>query len=96
MKTKNDKRNSNQIGTYGVQKIDNLREVVHTHMDKRYLKIAELAEYLGLSRWTIYDLVAARKIPFIPLSRKALRFDRIKIDKWMEKREVKAFTNGVV
>jgi len=34
-------------------------------------------------------LVRRRKIPFIPLSKKALRFDRIKIDKWMERKEVK-------
>ena len=56
--------------------------------ERRYLNIKEVAAYLGLSKWTIYDLVDKRRIPFIPLSRKALRFDRFRIDKWMEKKEV--------
>lgn len=62
---------------------------------KRFLNIKELGEYVGLSRWTIYALVDKRKIPFIPLSRKALRFDRIHIDKWMEKKEVKTLKDFI-
>ncbi len=57
--------------------------------DKRFLNIQELAVYLGLSRWTIYNLVSQRRIPFIPLSKRTLRFDREKIDKWMGRQEVK-------
>ena len=64
--------------------------------EKRYMKVAELAEYLGLSIRTIYDLVGKRRIPFIPLSRKALRFDRQKIDRWMEKKEVKTLNEAMV
>ena len=63
--------------------------------EKRFMNVIEVAGYLGLSRWTIYDLVSKRSIPFIPLSRKALRFDRQKIDKWMEKKEVKTLSQAL-
>lgn len=57
--------------------------------EKRYLNVTEIGEYLGLSKWGIYDLVAQRKIPFIKISHRVLRFDKLSIDKWMEKRAVK-------
>lgn len=58
-------------------------------LERRYLTIHEVAQYVGLSRWTIYSLVKRRAIPFIPLSKQALRFDRASIDDWMSKKEVK-------
>ena len=58
--------------------------------DKRYLDMEEIAEYVGVSRRTIYALVNKRQLPFIALSKRAFRFDRLKVDKWMEKREVKS------
>lgn len=62
---------------------------------KRYLSVTEVAAYLGLSRWTIYDLVDKRRIPFIKLSRKALRFDRLRVDSFMAKHETKALSEYV-
>jgi excisionase family DNA binding protein len=56
---------------------------------KRYLDMNEVADYIGVSRWTVYSLVNKRQLPFIALSKRAFMFDRLKIDKWMEKREVK-------
>lgn len=57
--------------------------------EKHYFNVKEVAVYLGLSRWTIYDLVKQKKIPYIPLSKQALRFSREHIDRWMERQEVK-------
>ena len=56
--------------------------------EKRYMNIREVSAYIGVSRWWVYKLVSARRIPFIPLSRKVLKFDRERIDRWMKKKEV--------
>jgi excisionase family DNA binding protein len=58
--------------------------------DKRFMDIDELAEYLGISRWTVYKLISKRRLPFIPISKRTFRFDRLKIDQWMEKQGIKA------
>ena len=63
--------------------------------DKRYLDMEEIAEYMGVSRWTIYALVNKRQLPFIALSKRAFRFDRLKVDKWMEKKEVKTVSDAL-
>lgn len=55
-------------------------------MQKRFLKVAELAEYLGLKEQTIYNWRAQKKLPpgcavklgFI------VRFDLIEIEKWLK------------
>ena len=62
---------------------------------KRYLDMTEVAEYIGVSRWTIYSLVNKRQLHFIALSKRAFRFDRMKVDKWMEKREVKTLEDHI-
>ena len=56
---------------------------------KRYLDVSELAGYLGVSKWLVYKLIEDRDIPFVPLGR-LIRFDRLAIDKWAEKRTVPA------
>lgn len=55
---------------------------------KRYLNTEELAQYLGLTKWGVYDMVSRRQIPFIKVSHKVLRFDIIKVDEWMAKKEI--------
>ena len=57
--------------------------------EKRYLTMKDLQGYLSLSRCTIYSLIGKRKLPFIPLSKRAYRFDRLEIDRWMLKNQVK-------
>ena len=60
-------------------------------MEKRYMDTDEVAEYLGVSKWTIYRLVSVRRIPFIPVaSGKDKRFDIKAIDAWMEKNAIRA------
>lgn len=57
--------------------------------EKRYMGVAECADYCGVSRHTIYRLVKDEQIPFIPYGRKK-KFDRVKIDAWIADRTVEA------
>jgi excisionase family DNA binding protein len=57
-------------------------------MDKRFLTVDELSEYLAMPVATLYTWTHQRKIPHIKLGR-GLRFDRLEIDKWLESRKVK-------
>lgn len=56
--------------------------------DRKLLDIEGLSKYLSMPRATIYTWVSMRKIPpqaIIRLGR-ALRFDRVEIDRWLESR----------
>lgn len=57
--------------------------------ENRYLTVEQAAAYLQVSKWSLYKLVERRDIPFIPFGR-LLRFDRMAIDRWVEKRSVQA------
>ena len=65
-------------------------------LEKRYLTVEQLAEYIQVLKWSIYKLVDRRRIPFIGLTitgddgKKAIRFDIRAIDKWMNQRSVSA------
>jgi len=56
---------------------------------KRYMDVGELAEYLGVSKWLVYKFIEGRDIPFVPFGR-LIRFDRLAIDRWVERRTVQA------
>ena len=56
-------------------------------MEKRLLNIKEASEYLGIPKGSLYKLVWQRRIPFVKIG-KALRFDKEKIDKWIEENTV--------
>ncbi|MEK6645571.1 MAG: helix-turn-helix domain-containing protein [Candidatus Firestonebacteria bacterium] len=51
-------------------------------MEKRYLKLTEVAGYTGLSENTLYRWSREGKIPVCKISN-LLRFDKVKIDEWM-------------
>ena len=57
---------------------------------KRFMNVEELSAYLGISKWLIYKFVKDRDIPFIPFGR-LVRFDRLAVEKWAEKRMVRGF-----
>ncbi|HVA65312.1 MAG TPA: helix-turn-helix domain-containing protein [Elusimicrobiota bacterium] len=59
-------------------------------IEKRYLDVDELSKYLGISKWLIYKFIKNREVPFIPFGR-LVRFDRMAIDKWAEKRSVRGY-----
>jgi len=52
-------------------------------MEKRFIGIKELSEYLTISKNTIYSWIALRKIPYAKLG-KLLRFDLREIDAWVD------------
>jgi len=54
---------------------------------KRYLNVKEAAEYLGLSRHTIYRMIKNAVIPCTSFGR-IVRFDRQRLDKWVEERSI--------
>lgn len=55
------------------------------------MDVEELSAYLGISKWLVYKYVKNREIPFIPFGR-LVRFDRLAVEKWAEKRMVRGFT----
>jgi len=57
-------------------------------MEKRFLNITETAEYLGLTKGTLYVWVCQRKIPFVKMGR-LTKFDIGEIDKWIDGKRVK-------
>ena len=56
-------------------------------MEKRLLNIKEASEYLGIPTKSLYKLVWQRRIPFVKIG-KALRFDKERLDKWIEENTV--------
>jgi len=57
-------------------------------MEKRFLNVEELAEYLGISTNTVYAWVCQRKIPYLKIG-KLVKFDLTKIEQWLDKKTVK-------
>jgi excisionase family DNA binding protein len=59
---------------------------VVTHDDtQRWIRISEAAVYLHVSRKTIYRWVEECRIPHIRPSKGIILFDRIALDKWLER-----------
>jgi excisionase family DNA binding protein len=69
----------------------------------RYLSPRAAAQYLGLSVFSVYRLIARRAIPFIPIhpsgpkacGRASVRFDIHTLDAWMRKQTVKPLSDYV-
>lgn len=61
-------------------------------MEKRYLNVEELSQYIGVKKNTIYNWVSQRKIPFIKCGR-LTKFDIKAIDKWMAESNVPSIRN---
>ena len=55
-------------------------------MEKRLMNIREASAYLGFAVHTIYGWTSQRRIPFVKIGGR-LRFDRGKLDKWIEEFE---------
>ncbi len=52
-------------------------------MERRYLGISELSDYLGVTKGTLYAWVCYRKIPFLKIGR-LVKFDKQRIDQWVQ------------
>jgi excisionase family DNA binding protein len=59
---------------------------VVTKVWDRLVRIDEAAEYLGVSRRTLYNWVQAGRVPVVRLSPRAIRFDRRVLEKWIQER----------
>lgn len=46
-------------------------------------KVAEVAQYLGVSIGTIYHLTSQKRIPCLRLSARCLRFEPMEIESWL-------------
>ena len=56
--------------------------------DNRFaLNAGELCQRIGLSKWTVYRLVAEKKIPHVKVGRRVL-FPVRAIEKWLEESTV--------
>lgn len=51
---------------------------------ERLLTIEQISELLQIKKSTIYSLVNQKRIPFIKLSGKLLRFKSSEIEKWLD------------
>ncbi len=54
-------------------------------MEKRFIGINDCAEYLGLTRGTLYVWVCHRKIPYLKMGR-LVKFDLKVIEKWVKEK----------
>lgn len=59
-------------------------------LERRLLNIREASELLSLSRATLYEFTAQRRIPFIRVGGRALRFDLLDLQKWIDRQRVPA------
>jgi len=57
-------------------------------MERRLLGVDELAEYLGVKKWTLYTWVSQRRIPFVKCGR-LTKFDLRDIEHWIEENKIK-------
>lgn len=59
-------------------------------MEKRFININELSQYIGLTKGTLYVWVCQKKIPYLKLG-KLVKFDLREIEDWMKDKRVKEF-----
>ena len=59
-----------------------------------YLSCNEVADYLGVSRRTVYNWLVSGEIPTVELPGRIRRFDREAIDEWVRSRAVSARAGG--
>jgi len=57
-------------------------------MEKRFVGIEEMAEYLGLKKGTLYAWIFRREIPYLKIGR-LVKFDIMEIEKWLKEKRVK-------
>ena len=58
-------------------------------MERRYIGVKELEQYIGVSRNTIYSWIWLKKIPYSKFG-KLVRFDLREIDGWVKENHVSA------
>ncbi len=56
-------------------------------LEKRYLGMDECADYLGLTKGTLYVWVCHKKIPYLKMG-KLVKFDLRKIEVWLREKQI--------
>ena len=56
-------------------------------MEKRFLGLEELSQYLGLAKGTLYIWVCHKKIPYLKIGR-LVKFDLQEIEGWLKDKRV--------
>lgn len=56
-------------------------------MNKNYFSVDELADYLGISKNTVYSWVWQKRIPYVKVG-KLLKFNMRLIEAWLEKNTI--------
>ena len=59
-------------------------------MERRFLSIVELSQYLSVKENTLYSWVSQRKIPFKKLGR-LVRFSLEEVDEWIKQKSVATY-----
>jgi len=57
-------------------------------MDRRFLSITEMSQYLGITKGSLYVWVCQRKIPYLKVG-KLVKFDIMEIESWLKDKRVK-------
>jgi excisionase family DNA binding protein len=81
---------SDENPQYGIKKICGRS---NQQMEKVYLNIDELSQYLGIKKSNLYGKVERKEIPFYRLGR-LIFFKKDEIDSFMEKCRVEAVDSG--
>jgi excisionase family DNA binding protein len=55
-------------------------------MEKRLLTVNDLSDYLSMSKGSIYTKVCLGKIPGVIKIGRSLRFEKVKIDAWINQK----------
>ena len=61
-------------------------------VEKGLLSVDELAVYLGVSRWSVYQWINQRRVPYVKIGR-LVRFDKVEIKRWLDSQRVKTFND---
>ena len=60
--------------------------------ESKLMTVSEVAEYLRISRASVYRLVRSRQVPVSTVGRQ-LRFRRGSIDRWLQGKEMSSYGN---
>lgn len=63
-------------------------------MTKKMLTLEKAARYLGVSKSNLYQLIHRRAIPHYKPNGKMVYFNRLELDKWLQRNRIDE-TNGV-
>jgi excisionase family DNA binding protein len=62
-------------------------------METRYIKVIEVAQYLGIGRSQAYDLVKRGVIPSVRIGSRTLRVSLDELEKWVGEKGVQQKMN---